>query len=307
LALLAVLAIAAPRFFHGEFAQTWVSAAPTLVLAMGMTLVIVARQIDISVGSQFSICAVTAGLLARAGVPMPIVIVLTLCTGAAMGALNGWLVAGMGLPSIVVTLATMVILRQSLAWARQGELVSNLPPGFQWFGQGQAAGQIWIVAAGLAIFAIFAWAQTFLAAGRHVYAVGADREAARLAGIDPAGVVFRVFVLMGVAAAAGAILQAVRFAEVDPKSGEGLELVVIAAVVVGGTAISGGRGTVVGSLAGVALLGTIGAALVFLARQAQWDRAIQGLIILAAVSSDGLSRRQSTAPPKAGRIAKAAA
>jgi rhamnose transport system permease protein len=209
-----------------------------------------------------------------------------------MGAINGWLVAGLGLPSIVVTLATMVIFRQSLAWARQGELVANIPEGFQWFGQGQAAGQWMVIIAAIAILVLFAFGSSWMAAGRHVYAVGSDREAARLAGINPGLVVFGVFVLMGVLVGLGAILQSVRFAEVDPKSGDGLELQAIAAVVVGGTAISGGRGTMLGSLVGVALLGTIGAAMVFLTREAQWDKAIEGIIILAAVTSDGFSQRR---------------
>jgi rhamnose transport system permease protein len=290
--LLVVLAVAAPRFFQVQFRDTWVSAAPTLVVAIGMTLVIVARHIDISVGSQFSICAVAAGLLAKSGLPMPAVMMATLVIGAMMGAINGWLVAGLGLPSIVVTLATMVIFRQSLAWARQGELVANVPEGFQWFGHGQAAGQWLVIASAVAILAIFAWGSTWLAAGRQVYAVGSDREAARLAGINPPAVVFGVFVLMGGLVGLAAILQSVRFAEVDPRSGEGLELQAIAAVVVGGTAITGGRGTMLGSLVGVALLGTIGAAMVFLTSEAQWDKAIQGIIILAAVTSDGFSRRR---------------
>jgi ribose/xylose/arabinose/galactoside ABC-type transport system permease subunit len=269
-----------------------VGAAPMLVVAIGTTMVIVARHIDISIGSQFSICAVAAGLLAKAGLPMPAVIAATLLVGAVMGAINGWLVAGLGLPSIVVTLATMVIFRQSLAWARQGELVANLPEGFQWFGRGQAAGQWLVIFAGIAIFVVFAVGASWLAAGRQVYAVGSDREAARLAGINPGIVVFGVFVLMGILVGLGAVLQSVRFAEVDPKSGDGLELQAIAAVVVGGTAISGGRGTMFGSLVGVALLGTIGAAMVFLTSEAQWDKAIEGIIILAAVTSDGLGRRR---------------
>jgi rhamnose transport system permease protein len=292
LALLMVLALATPRFFQVEFRDTWVGAAPMLVVAIGMTLVIVARHIDISVGSQFSICAVAAGLLAKAGLPMPAVIAATLLVGAIMGAINGWLVAGLGLPSIVVTLATMVIFRQSLAWARQGELVANLPEGFQWFGRGQSVGQGLVIFSGIAILVVFAIGASWLAAGRQVYAVGSDREAARLAGINPGSVVFGVFVLMGILVGLGAILQSVRFAEVDPKSGDGLELQAIAAVVVGGTAISGGRGTMFGSLVGVALLGTIGAAMVFLTSEAQWDKAIEGIIILAAVTSDGFSRRR---------------
>lgn len=292
LALLLVLALAAPRFFQVQFRDTWVSAAPTLVVAIGMTLVIVARHIDISVGSQFSICAVAAGLLARAGMPMPVVIGATLAAGAAMGAINGALVAGLGLPSIVVTLATMVIFRQSLTWARQGEMVADLPSWFQWFGQSQAVGQLLVVIIAIAIFIAFAWAARWLSAGRKVYAVGSDQEAARLSGIRPGRVVFGVFALMGALVGVAAVLQSVRFAEVDPKTGAGMELEAIAAVVVGGAAITGGRGTMLGSLIGVALLGTVGAAMVFLTRQAQWDKAIQGVIILAAVASDGFTRRR---------------
>ena len=115
-----------------------------LVAAVGMTLVILCRQIDISVGSQFCICGVVAGLLAKAGLPMPLVALATLLAGAVMGAVNGVLVAGLGLPSIVVTLATLVILRESLRYVREGEFVRDLPPGFQWFGLGQATGQ-WLV------------------------------------------------------------------------------------------------------------------------------------------------------------------
>src|SRR5262249_50402449 len=108
-------AAAAPSFYQADNLRAiLVSNAPLLVAAVGMTLVILARQIDISIGSQFCICGVVAGLLARAGVPMPAVVVATLLAGAALGALNGALVAGLGLPSIVVTLATLVILRESL-------------------------------------------------------------------------------------------------------------------------------------------------------------------------------------------------
>ncbi len=143
LGLLVVLALAAPRFYQVEFRDTWVNIAPMLVVAIGMTLVIVARQIDISVGSQFSICAVTAGLLARAEVPMPMVIVMTIIVGMAMGAMNGTLVAGLGLPSIVVTLATMVIFRQSLMRGRgRGRWWRICPGWFQWFGQSQGDGGV---------------------------------------------------------------------------------------------------------------------------------------------------------------------
>jgi rhamnose transport system permease protein len=289
--LLAVLAVKAPDFFQpNNLRDRLLYLAPTLVMAVGMTLVILARQIDISVGSQMSVCAVLAGLLAQAGWPAWAAGGAAVLAGAALGAVNGLLVAGLGLPSIVATLAMMVILRESLRYVREGEFVRDLPAGFQWFGSGQESGRWLVVAIALAVFAAFAWGLSNLAAGRSVYATGSDAEAARLAGIRPRRVVFGVFVVMGALAGLAALLNAVRFGDVDPNSGTGLELQVIAAVVVGGTAVSGGRGTLAGTLIGVALLSTIGPALVFLHAEAQWEKAIQGVIILLAVASDALYR-----------------
>ncbi|HKI19479.1 MAG TPA: ABC transporter permease, partial [Isosphaeraceae bacterium] len=267
-----------------------VSKASVLVAAVGMTLVILCRHIDISIGSIFSICGVVAGLLSRAGLNMAVVGLGTLLAGSSLGAVNGALVARLGLPSIVATLATLVIWREGLRYAREGEFVRNLPPGFQWFGAGQAMGQWLVVAVALGVFFAFSWGLRHLAVGRAFYATGSDPEAARLAGIRPRGVVFGAFVAAGALAGLAALLNAVRFADVDPNAGMGLELQVIAAVVVGGVAISGGRGSLAGSLIGVALLGSIGPALVFLHAEPQWEKAIQGLVILLAVASDALFR-----------------
>jgi rhamnose transport system permease protein len=292
--LLLVLAVWAPLFYDQgkEPGAVLVRSAPVLIAAVGMALVILARQIDISIGSQFSLCAVTAGLLARLGLPMPLVALGTVVAGAGLGTVNGALVAGLGLPSIVVTLATLVVYRDALRWWRQGELVKGLPPTFQWLGLGQAAGQWVIVGVAVAVFVAFAWGLRYLAAGRAVYATGSDPEAARLAGIRPRGVVFGVFVLMGALTGLAALLAAICLPQVDPKAGEGLELKVIAAVVVGGVAISGGRGTLVGPLLGVLLLETVRPALVFLGAEAQWEKAIQGGIILVAVASDALNLKR---------------
>jgi rhamnose transport system permease protein len=301
-ALLLILAIAAPRFFRLDSLRAFVvSNSPVLVAAVGMTLVILCRQIDISIGSIFSICGVVAGLLAQAGLPIVLVAPATVVAGGGLGAINGALVARLGMPSIVVTLATLVIGRESLRYMREGEFVRNLPSGFQWFGAGQAAGQWLVVALALLIFVTFAWGMRHLAAGRAVYATGSDLEAARLAGIRPRSVIFGVFVIMGGLAGLAALLNAIRFSDVDPNAGTGLELQVIAAVVVGGVAVSGGRGTLAGSLIGVALLGSIGPALVFLGTnlpvglewfgKPQWEKAIQGLIILLAVASDAFNKR----------------
>jgi ribose/xylose/arabinose/galactoside ABC-type transport system permease subunit len=304
LLLLAVLLAAAPRFFLIDNLQSLlVSAAPVLVAVVGMTLIILARQIDISIGSQMAVCGVVAGLLARSGVPMPLVVLLTLLTGAALGAVNGGLVAGLGLPSIVVTLATMAILRELLRWSREGEFVKDLPPSFQWFGLGQDAGQWLIVAIAAVVFVALSWSLRNLAAGRAIYATGSDPEAAFLAGLAPRRVIVGVFVTMGALAGLAALLNAVRFVSVDPNIGTGEELKVIAAVVVGGVAISGGRGTLVGPLLGVVLLESIRPALQFLGFEPQWEKALQGAIILVAVAADALpfTRRQHAGAVLASR------
>ena len=291
--LLILLAAAAPRFYRSDqFRSILVTSAPLLVAAIGMTLVILARHIDISIGSQISLCGIAAGLLARAGLPMPLVGIGTVMLGGLLGAANGALIAGLGLPSIVVTLATMVIWREGLRWWREGEFVRELPPSFQWFGLGQDAGQWLVVAVAWTVFAIFAWGLRNMGAGRAVYATGSDPEAAFLAGIQPRRVEFGVFVAMGALAGLAAVLGAVRFAVVDPAAGTGLELAVIAAVVVGGVAISGGRGSLVGPLLGVLLLVTIRPALVFLGAEPYWEKAIQGGIILVAVAADSLHLRR---------------
>ena len=292
-ALLGALALFAPAFFRADYLRGLVVAkSPALVVALGMTAVIVSRQIDISVGSQFSVCGVIAGLLATAGLPMGLVAVGTVAAGAAMGAANGLLVAGLGLPSIVVTLATMTILRETLRWLREGEFVLGLPDDFQWFGLGQLAGQWTVILATAAFFLAAGWCLRHLGAGRAVYAVGSDAEAARLAGIRPRAVVFLVFLAMGAVTGLASLAGAIQFGVVDPNAGAGLELQVIAAAVVGGAAISGGRGTPIGTLLGVALLGAIGPALVFLDAAPEWEKAIQGIFILAAVAGDALAGRK---------------
>jgi rhamnose transport system permease protein len=288
-----VLAVAAPNFFGRQQLLTILTtAAPVLVTACGIAVVIISRQIDISIGSQFALCSVFAGLMAKAGWPMPVVALGAIATGAMLGAFNGVFVALLGLPSIVVTLATMVTWREALRWWREGEFVKDLPDGFQWFGFGQTGGQAAILVSAVLVFGVLAFAMKHLAAGRFIYAVGSDREAARLAGIRPKVVTFGVFVLTGALIGLAALLNAIRFADVDPKTGTGLELQTIAAAVVGGVAISGGRGNLWGVLVGVLLLSCIAPALVFLRMPPQWEKAIQGAIILLAVAADGWRSRK---------------
>jgi rhamnose transport system permease protein len=234
---------------------------------------------------------VVCALLVRQGWPVWLAAGGAVATGSALGALNGLFVARLRLPSIVVTLGLFFVLKEGLRWWRRGELIRDLP-SFQWFGFEQTVG-VWIIV-GIAalVFVLFAWAARNLAAGREIYATGSDAVAARLVGLRPQRVTLGVFILMGALAGLAAVLEAVQLPFVDPKAGTGMEMKVIAAAVVGGAAVSGGRGTLLGTLFGVLLLGTIGSALVFLHLQAQWEEAIQGGIILVTVASDAAARRR---------------
>jgi rhamnose transport system permease protein len=287
LALLALTAMAAPLFFTvANLRDLAINNAPVLLVAVGMTLVILIGQIDISVGSQFAVCSVAAGWLAKAGVPIPLLLPCILLTGAVMGAINGALIGYLRLPSIIVTLAMLVAWRDGLRWITEGAWIQDLPANFQWFGLSQRAGELLILGLSLVLLLSLTWVLRNLSAGRMVYTVGSDAEAARLAGIEPPRVVWSVFVLMGTLTGFAALLNAVRFSSIPGNAGQGLELKAIAAVVVGGTAITGGRGTLFGTLIGVALLGTIGTALTFAGINPFWEKAVQGAIILAALVSD---------------------
>ena len=291
-AVLVGMAIFAPAFFSPQpLLSLLTREAPTLVVACGMACVIITRQIDISVGSMFSVCSVCAGLLAARGWPLLLVLPASVALGALLGAVNGLLVAGLRLPSIVVTLATMVTLRQGLNLVRQGEFV-NLPDRIQWFGLSQMAGQLVLVGASVAFLVALALAMRHVAGGRFVYAVGSDAEAARLAGIRPQRVTFLVFVFIGGLTGLAAMMNLAQSPQVQPLSGAGLELKVIAAVVVGGVAISGGRGNLWGAFTGLLLLACVSPALIHLHIEAYWEKAIQGAIILLAVVADGLRTRK---------------
>jgi rhamnose transport system permease protein len=290
--LLGILAVAAPRFFEPQpLVSRLTAAAPRLVVACGIAMVIICRQIDISVGSLFAVCGVAAGWAAAAGLPFAAGIAVSLIAGTIGGMLNGLLVAGLRLPSIVVTLATMVTWREALRLVQQGVFV-NLPDGVQWFGLSMAGGQLAVCVLGLTVLAVLALGLKYGTAGRFLYAVGADAEAARLAGIRPQLATFCVFSLMGALTGLAAVMNLVQSPQVDPGAGKMLELEAIAAAVVGGVAISGGRGSLWGVLAGFLLLTFISPALTYFGVPPYWDKAIQGAIILLAVIADGLRSRK---------------
>jgi len=301
LALFIVLALVAPGYFSREnLSDLFLANVPVLIVALGMTLVVLTGQIDISVGSMFAVCGVCAGVLAKAGLPAIAAAFGATLAGLVLGALNGALVAYLRIPSIVVTLATMVALRDALRWATQGAWVQDLPADFQWMGLSQSAYPAVMFLIATILVAALAWSLRYLAAGRTVYATGSNPEGARLAGIRTSFVTFAVFAITGALTGFAAALNSVRFNQIPSNAGLGLELKVIASVVVGGAAITGGSGTVTGTLLGVVLLGAIGPALTFLGINAYWERAVQGAIVLAAVIIDGL---RAHAPRRTNNLA----
>ena len=293
LGLLVFLGIFAPAFFELQPLLSRLSAqTPAMVVVVGMVMVMICRQIDISVGAQFGVCAVVAGLVSASGAPLVVVVGASIFGGAAMGALNGWLVAGLGLPSIVVTLATMATWQEALRLFQQGKFV-NLPVGVQWFGLSQVQGQMVLIGGAVGFVGVAAWALKNLMMGRRIYAVGSDAEAARLAGIDPRRTTMGVFVVLGGLTGLAAVMNVVQSPQVDPLAGSGLEMKVIAAAVVGGVAVSGGRGRLWGVFVGLLLLATVNPALTYLRVESYWEKAIQGMVLIVAVVADRFRR-----PPK---------
>src|SRR3954451_7288181 len=280
-----VLLINARGYFSREnFADLFLANAPVLVISLGMLLIILTGRIDISVGSMFAVCSVIAGMSARQGVSRLGSGLAACLAGAACGAINGGLTAWLRIPSIVATLATMIVLRDGLRWWTQGSWVGDLPPGFQLFGLTPRGFMATVCALVLVLLLFAAGGLRYLRAGRAIFATGSSEDAASMVGIKTNRVVFAVFTVTGLLTGLAAAINAVRFHQVPSNAGLGLEMKVIAAVVVGGAAITGGSGTVLGTLLGVILLGSIGTSLTFLGISAYWEKSVQGAIILIAVA-----------------------
>lgn len=287
--LLLVVAVRTTGYFsYANLIDLFQANLSVMIISIGMMLVILTGQIDISIGSVFAVSSIVMGICATAGLPIAVCAITACMAGGLCGALNGALVAYVGMPSIVVTLATMVALRDGLRWWTQGSWIGGLPPQFQWFGRSQLTFTILCLAvAGLLAIAA-AVALRWLHAGRAVVATGSNMEAAHIAGINTRSVVFSVFMLTGLLTGLAAVFNSVRFNQIPSNSGLGLEMKVIAAVAVGGASVTGGYATVLGTVLGVILLGCVGSALTFLGVNAYWEKAFQGSIILIAVAIETL-------------------
>lgn len=304
LVLLAVgVALAQPRLLSGETAAILMLAAPlALVGAMGQLPVIVARHVDISMGSVLALSAMAAGLAFRdvPGLPVWAGFAVGIAVGAAAGLVNALLVARLRLHSIIVTLGTLSVFRGLTFMLSDGAQISaqELPDGLFDLARPGPLGvpAIALIAIATAIAAHVVLRHTGL--GRQLYATGSNPEAARLRGVRVEAVTTAAFVLSGACAGLAGVMYAARFGIVNPSSvGAGFELAVIAAVVVGGASIAGGSGTVTGVVLGVLLLALIEVALPMLGVPRDWQGLFSGALILSALVIDaGVRRLQAVRP-----------
>ncbi len=292
LALVIVVGAANPRFLaERNMSDVLQGNAYIAVAAIGMTMVIVSGNIDISIGSAIGVLATMCGLLAtESGLPVVFAWLLPLVGGLVIGAINGFLVAYVRIPSIVVTLGMLSILKGGLILYRGGETIYNLPPGFG-LAQERPLGipsPVWFM---IVLTIIAALWMRYSPTGRSIYAVGGNKEAATLSGIDTRRVIMQVFLINGFFAGIAAVLYATQFTSIQAVVPPGIELSIITASVVGGVSILGGIGTVIGSTLAAILIRAIGSALVFINVSPYWLRAVQGILILVTVLLDMLRRR----------------
>lgn len=304
LVALTVLAVAwyRPDSLAGDNVRNMLErCAPGAIVACGLTLVIVTGEIDISIGSLMGLLAVVVGICTstqRMGLPVAAGVAITLAAGAGVGLINGLLVTVGRVPSIIVTLGMLTALRGVTELVMSGKWIEALPPDLRFFGTGAVAGvpvSVWTAAL---VIAATAYLARETALGRRIYAVGSSPRAARMAGLSERRIKVFVFTLTGLLVAVATVVSVTQLDKIEQGIGKGFELFVVTAVVVGGTAISGGRGTIWGSILGVVLLVIVRPALVFLPLgqdTTYWERAIQGGLILVAVLADHFARRRRSA------------
>jgi len=274
------------------------------ILAVGQTFVIITAGIDLSVGSIIGLCGVVMALVANTlHLGGPGTFLVTLCVGLAVGCAAGWInaqpVVRLGLPPFITTLAMMQVARGLafiLAHGQPIPLADSTP--FDWLGTGYIFAGIpgfpgipWVVLVMAVVAVVFAIILGRTAYGRYVLAVGGNEEAARLAGIDTRTVKTLVYVISGGCAAVGGLLLMARFSSGAPQNGVGAELQCIAAVVVGGTSLMGGRGTIVGTFFGALLIGVLNNVMNLLNIESYTQQIVLGAVILLAVVLDELRKR----------------
>ena len=294
LALVVIVTTAVnPRFLSGQsIRDLLLNAAIIALLTVGQTLVVVTRNVDLSVGSVLGLTAFMTGnlFIGRPGLPVVAAVLAGVLVGVVCGAVNGAVTAIGKVPSLVVTLGTLYVFRGiDYAWAGGRQInAADLPDSLLTLGSGRLLGVPYLVAITAVLVAVAAFALRSYRSGRELYAIGSNPDAAVLAGIPVGRRLLAAFVLSGAVAGLAGVLFTARYGTVDATAGTGFELQVISAVVVGGVAIFGGSGSVVGAALGALLLSTIGSAIVVLRVPSFWQQAIVGALLIGAIALDRL-------------------
>ncbi len=292
--ILIVFAVTAVKNHHfanaGSVQQLLTGASLIALLAVGETLVIITRNVDLSVGSVVGLSAYIVGTTFKTHPGMPILLgfVLGVGVGAAVGALNGLITTVTRVPSLVVTLAMLYIIRGIDGVIVHAHTIDPefIPKAFTQFGYRTLLGLPWLAIIVAIVVAVVGYAMRSFRSSRDLYAIGSNPEAAQLAGIPASRRVFSAFLVSGtLAGLAGALFLALH-AQIDVTGGVGYELIVVSAVVVGGVAIFGGSGTVLGAALGALLLNTINQSLVATKISPFWNQAIAGGLLLGAIAFD---------------------
>lgn len=261
-----------------------------VIVALGEALVIIARGIDLSVGSVIGLSGVVMAIALRATESQAIALVAGLLTGLCCGLVNAALVAELRINAFIVTLGTLSVYRGVALLATSG-----MPVPYSGLAEFLGAGYIQRVPTALILMLVLACVVHVIAsrtvAGRHAYAVGDNPRAARLAGIDLRKTRYHVFLLSALLAGLGGVILTGNLASADPMLGSGYEMDVIAAVILGGTALSGGRGSIPGVVIGGLLMALLNNAFVLLGISAHWQMVTKGLVIIVAVGLDRIGRR----------------
>ena len=268
------------------------NSAELAIISIGVTMVIIMSGIDLSVGSALGICAIVVGKMLVANIN-PLLILLTVLTiGAVIGLINGVLITSMKIPDIIVTLATMNIWRAVVFGLLGGVWITGLPDVFGGLLSSHVAGIPVVFLLVLLLYAIFWYVMTFRPFGRHIYAIGTNEEAAKLAGIHVTRTRIMAYGLLGMIVGFASIMYTSRMGSVEMTVGTDLALQSIAAVVIGGTAITGGRGSLVGTLAGVLFIAVMRNGIVILGVPSLLEKAIIGTLILLSVIADIVLQRR---------------
>ncbi|MBS1692563.1 MAG: ribose ABC transporter permease [Actinobacteria bacterium] len=290
--LVVLFAVTAPNFATPDnLLDVARQISVTAILGAGLTFVIITAGIDLSVGSAVGVTAFVAVSLAMNGFPAPLAILGALLTGVVIGAVNGVLVARVGLASFIVTLAALTYLRGITYVGTDGTTMFSTTLNYAVLGHGSLLGIPVPVLIMVAVFAVGWYALNRTLFGRWVTAVGGNAEAARLAGIPVKRVLLSVYVISGLCAGIGGVIASARLQSAVPDLGTGYELSAIAAVVLGGTSLMGGRGSLIGTLVGAAIIGVLINGMTLLDVSSFYQQIIQGVVIVLAVALDKLRTR----------------